>query len=289
MKFLSIITVFSGLVAAAPIVDSPVAEKIESRDALLGLGVNLNLGTSSGPLLGVAVGSSTLLAVGGTLPKVSSAGTKKTSSVAVATLAQPYSTLVKTSSLGTVATAKASSTTTTGVAATTVTSAASAAYTSLYPSSFAGPAAKGVLSLTNLPALPPVLDQTMSGVLGAVYGLMSGICSFDYKCSISVAGTIANLLVDGASYGAVTTIEAWCDHGRCYGNLEPTLTATAPFTITCTYITGTQACSGTITGMAQAIFSNGKQLEFWGWITPVGYCVDGVCTASVKAFADPMY
>lgn len=254
MKFLSIITVFSGLVAAAPIVDSPVAEKIESRDALLGLGVNLNLGTSSGPLLGVAVGSSTLLAVGGT-----------------------------------VATAKASSTTTTGVAATTVTSAASAAYTSLYPSSFAGPAAKGVLSLTNLPALPPVLDQTMSGVLGAVYGLMSGICSFDYKCSISVAGTIANLLVDGASYGAVTTIEAWCDHGRCYGNLEPTLTATAPFTITCTYITGTQACSGTITGMAQAIFSNGKQLEFWGWITPVGYCVDGVCTASVKAFADPMY
>lgn len=29
--------------------------------------------------------------------------------------------------------------------------------------------------------------------------------------------------------------------------------------------------------------------ELWGWLTPSGYCQNGVCTASIKALGDPMY
>lgn len=44
------------------------------------------------------------------------------------------------------------------------------------PSTFSAPVqGSGVLSLTNLPALPPVIDQTVSGVLGAVYGLSKSL------------------------------------------------------------------------------------------------------------------
>jgi hypothetical protein len=40
------------------------------------------------------------------------------------------------------------------------------------PSTFSAPVqGTGLLSLKNLPALPPVLDKTVSGVLGAAYGL----------------------------------------------------------------------------------------------------------------------
>jgi len=79
-------------------------------------------------------------------------------------------------------------------------------------------------------------------------------------CSITVAGSLPSLLVDGDKYGAATTLSGWCDAGRCYGTADPTVTASAPFTITCTYITGTQACSATISGATKAIFSNGNQV-----------------------------
>ncbi|KAG9193614.1 hypothetical protein G6011_03649 [Alternaria panax] len=158
------------------------------------------------------------------------------------------------------------------------------------PSSFSAPVqGSGVLSLTNLPAMPAVIDYTLSGALGAVYGLLSGVCSTDFKCTITVAGSIQSLLVDGDKYTMNSTVSAWCAEGRCYGSTEIPVTATAPFVITCDHISGTKACSATISGVAQAIFTNGKQVELWGWLTPSGYCKDGVCTASISALGDPMY
>lgn len=45
-------------------------------------------------------------------------------------------------------------------------------YATAFPSTFSAPIqGTGLLSLKNLPALPPVLDKTVSGVLGAAYGL----------------------------------------------------------------------------------------------------------------------
>jgi hypothetical protein len=40
------------------------------------------------------------------------------------------------------------------------------------PSSFSAPVqGSGILTLDNLPAMPAIIDKTLSGVLGAVYGL----------------------------------------------------------------------------------------------------------------------
>ena len=85
---------------------------------------------------------------------------------------------------------------------------------------------------------------------------VSGVCSTDFKCTITVAGSIQSLLVDGDKYTASSSISAWCDKGRCYGSADIPLTATAPFTITCDQVTGTHACSATISGAANAIFTN---------------------------------
>ena len=89
---------------------------------------------------------------------------------------------------------------------------------------------------------------------------VSGVCSTDFKCTITVAGSIQSLLVDGDKYTASSSISAWCDKGRCYGSADIPLTATAPFTITCDQVTGTHACSATISGAANAIFTNGQQV-----------------------------
>ncbi|KAI4944998.1 hypothetical protein J4E91_008343 [Alternaria rosae] len=158
------------------------------------------------------------------------------------------------------------------------------------PSSFSAPVqGHGILALDNLPALPAVIDKPLSGVLGAVYGLLSGMCNTDHKCTITVAGSLENLLVDGDKYSMNNTVSAWCAEGRCYGSANIPLTATAPFVITCDQISGHKACSATISGAARALFTNGEQVELWGWLTPAGYCKDGVCTASITALGDPMY
>jgi hypothetical protein len=40
------------------------------------------------------------------------------------------------------------------------------------PSTFSAPVqGSGILTLNNLPAMPPVIDKTLAGVLGAIYGL----------------------------------------------------------------------------------------------------------------------
>ncbi|KAH9882175.1 hypothetical protein J1614_001347, partial [Plenodomus biglobosus] len=276
MKFLALITVVNGLVAAAPVV-----EKVVARDPLLGLSLGVNLGGGSTPLIAVGAGSATVLAVGGTIPKSSSDVIMKKISTAASTMA-------KRESIGSTSPTPAPASS--RVSATVVTRSTSSGYPTVFPSSFPAPIqGQGLLTVHNLPALPPVLDQTFSGILGAFFALSSGICSLDYKCSISLAGNLPSLLVNGAELGAATTISAWCDKGHCYGAMNPTLTATSPFTITCSYLTGTQACSGTVSGAARAIFTNGEQLELWGWITPSGYCKDGICKASIDMFADPMY
>ncbi|XP_014556276.1 hypothetical protein COCVIDRAFT_38146 [Bipolaris victoriae FI3] len=186
------------------------------------------------------------------------------------------------------ATAKPSSAVATSTRTTTTTAAANPTM----PSSFSAPVqGQGILTLDNLPAMPAVIDKSLSGVLGAVYGLMSGVCSTDFKCTVTVAGSIQSLLVDGDKYATSSSVTAWCDQGRCYGTADIPLTATAPFTITCDHLTGgTSACSATISGAISAIFANGRQnLELWGWITPAGYCKDGICVASISAVGDPMY
>jgi hypothetical protein len=89
---------------------------------------------------------------------------------------------------------------------------------------------------------------------------VSGACNAQYQCNITVAGSISNLLVDGNNYTTSSSVAAWCDGGRCYGAANVPLTATAPFVITCDQLSGTQACSATISGAADAIFTNGKSL-----------------------------
>ncbi|KAI4660220.1 uncharacterized protein J4E78_004920 [Alternaria triticimaculans] len=215
--------------------------------------LGVNVGGSSSPLLGVKVSSSTLLAVDVSL----GASSVKASSVATITAAP--------------------------------TSAPATASTAL-PSTFSAPVqGQGKLTLDNLPAMPGVIDKAFSGVLGAAYGLMSGACDSSYKCNITVAGTLNNLLIDGNNYGTNTSVAAWCDGGRCYGAASAPLSATAPFIITCDQLSGTQVCSATISGAANAIFQNGESVELWGWLTPAGYCQNGVCTASITAVGDPMY
>ncbi len=183
---------------------------------------------------------------------------------------------------GTSSTAKASTATITSVPTSTPVS------QPVMPSTFSAPVqGSGVLSLENLPAMPAVIDKALSGALGAVIGLckhtaplifhlalacrllmyillVSGTCSSDFKCTITVAGSIQSLLVDGDKYSAQSSVSAWCAEGRCYGSADIPLTATAPFVITCDQISGTKACSATISGVARAIFTNGQQLGKFG-------------------------
>lgn len=66
------------------------------------------------------------------------------------------------------ATAKPSSAVATSTRTTTTTAAANPTM----PSSFSAPVqGQGILTLDNLPAMPAVIDKSLSGVLGAVYGL----------------------------------------------------------------------------------------------------------------------
>jgi hypothetical protein len=89
---------------------------------------------------------------------------------------------------------------------------------------------------------------------------VSGACDASYRCNITVAGTLNNLLVDGSNYGTNTSVVAWCDGGRCYGTASAPVTATAPFVITCDQLSGTQVCSATISGAANALFQNGRSV-----------------------------
>lgn len=56
------------------------------------------------------------------------------------------------------------------------------------------------------------------------------------------------------------SVAAWCHEGRCYGATDIDTSGTAPLVITCDQVTGSEACTGTIYGAADVIFSNGKQL-----------------------------
>ncbi|KAH7094517.1 hypothetical protein FB567DRAFT_542956 [Paraphoma chrysanthemicola] len=247
MKVLAILSALCALIIAVPVAEPNNARAVASskpsttvaRTSTAPL-VGVNLGGSSPPLLGVNLGSSTLLAVN----LNSKTTTAKSSSVTATTVKA-----ASTTKLPTITSAPSPST---------------ATYPTALPSSFSAPVqGQGVLSLENLPALPAKIDKTFSGVLGTVYGLMSGTCNAQYLCSITVAGSITNLLVDGNNYTASTSVTAWCDAGRCYGSTNVPATATLPFVITCDQLTGTQACSATISGAARAIFTNGQQVVSW--------------------------
>ncbi|KAG9186802.1 hypothetical protein G6011_09910 [Alternaria panax] len=247
----AVVAVTSKTSSAVAVVSSKASSTVVTTSTTAPL-LGVNVGGSSSPLLGVQMSSSTLLAV--------AVGSGSTSAVTTAS---------------TITAAPTASATTASTA---------------LPSTFSSPVqGKGVLSLNNLPAMPAVIDKTFSGVLGAAYGLMSGTCDSSYRCNFTIAGSISNLLIDGNNYQTASSVAAWCDAGRCYGAATVPLTATAPFIITCDQFSGTQACSATISGAANAIFTNGKSLELWGWATPAGYCQNGVCTASITAVGDPMY
>jgi hypothetical protein len=67
---------------------------------------------------------------------------------------------------------KPSVTTKTTSGAVVTSSSVVSSYPSSMPSSFPDPVqGSGALTLKNLPALPPVLDKTVSGAIGIVYGL----------------------------------------------------------------------------------------------------------------------
>jgi hypothetical protein len=90
--------------------------------------------------------------------------------------------------------------------------------------------------------------------------IVSGMCNTDHKCTITVAGSLENLLVDGDKYSTQSSVTAWCAEGRCYGSADIPLTASAPFVITCDQISGHKACSATISGLARTLFTNGEQV-----------------------------
>ncbi|KAL6706177.1 hypothetical protein ACN47E_006093 [Coniothyrium glycines] len=295
-KYLLLIAILSNLVAAAVMLDhiaaraatstikSSTSIKASTVPASAGSLLGVNIGGSSSPLLGVNLGSSTLIAINLSTPK----STPKSSPTMMATstvssLKAPSASL-QSSKLSTMSSVVRLST------ITTMSSRSMTSYPTALPSTFSAPVqGQGILSLNNLPAMPPVIDSTFAFVLGTAYALMSGTCNAQYQCTITVAGSIQNLLVDGNNYATQSSVAAWCDGGRCYGSADVPVTATAPFIITCDQLTNTQACSATISGAATAIFQNGRQVELWGWITPAGYCQNGVCTASIKAIGDPMY
>ncbi|KAI4907634.1 uncharacterized protein J4E92_011035 [Alternaria infectoria] len=279
MKLFATITFFSALAAAAPVLDARATTTAKTSSALK---------TSSAAAV---VKSSSVVAVV-TAKSSSAAVVSKASSSAVVSKASSSAIVSKVSSAASsVITSKASSAaaTTTGTApllgvnvggssspllgvkvssstllavdvslgassakassVATITAAptsAPATASTALPSTFSAPVqGQGKLTLDNLPAMPGVIDKAFSGVLGAAYGL---------------TGTISNLLVDGNNYGTNTSVAAWCDGGRCYGAASAPLSATAPFIITCDQLSGTQVCSATISGAANAIFQNGQSV-----------------------------
>ncbi|CAN9196775.1 unnamed protein product [Alternaria alternata] len=311
MKLLATFTLFGALVAAAPVADpiearatTSSAVKTSSAAATIKTSSAIAAVTSKTSSAAAVVSSKASSVVVVASSKASSVGvvaSSKASSVVVAVSSKASSAVVTTSTAAPLvgvnvggsssplvgvklssstllAVVVGSGSTSTTAAASTITAAptgtAATASTAL-PSTFSAPVqGQGVLSLNNLPAMPAVIDKTFSGVLGAAYGL---------------TGSISNLLVDGNNYQTANSVAAWCDGGRCYGAATVPVTATAPFIITCDQLSGTQACSATISGAANAIFTNGQSVELWGWATPSGYCQNGVCTASITAVGDPMY
>ncbi|OJD35325.1 p-type atpase [Diplodia corticola] len=153
-------------------------------------------------------------------------------------------------------------------------------------------------AVSNPIALPSDVNSIPDAVVNAVQGILSGTCGIDWKCNVTLSGTIENLLVDGDKYTGQASVAAWCHEGRCYGASNMDTSGSAPLVITCDQVSGSKACTGTIGAAANVIFSNGKQLvtdscalvkELWGWMTPSGYCSDGTCYASLNALGDPMY
>ncbi|RYN94949.1 hypothetical protein AA0120_g4036 [Alternaria tenuissima] len=315
MKLLATFTLFGALVAAAPVAD-PIEARATTSSAVKTSSAAATIKTSSAVAAVTSKTSSAAAVVSSKASSVVVVASSKASSVVVAISSKASSAVVTTSTaaplLGVnvggsssplvgvklssstlLAVVVGSGSTSTTAAASKITAAptgtAATASTAL-PSTFSAPVqGQGVLSLNNLPAMPGVIDKTFSGVLGAAYGLMSGACDSSYRCNITVAGSISNLLVDGNNYQTASSVAAWCDGGRCYGAATVPVTATAPFIITCDQLSGTQACSATISGAANAIFTNGQSVQLWGWATPAGYCQNGVCTASITAVGDPMY
>ncbi|CAN9146016.1 unnamed protein product [Alternaria sp. RS040] len=315
MKLLATFTLFGALVAAAPVAD-PIEARATTSSAVKTSSAAATIKTSSAIAAVTSKTSSAAAVVSSKASSVVVVASSKASSVVVAVSSKASSAVVTTSTAAPLvgvnvggsssplvgvklssstllAVVVGSGSTSTTAAASTITAAptgtAATASTAL-PSTFSAPVqGQGVLSLNNLPAMPAVIDKTFSGVLGAAYGLMSGTCDSSYRCNITVAGSISNLLVDGNNYQTASSVAAWCDGGRCYGAATVPVTATAPFIITCDQLSGTQACSATISGAANAIFTNGQSVELWGWATPSGYCQNGVCTASITAVGDPMY
>ncbi|KKY13830.1 hypothetical protein UCDDS831_g08655 [Diplodia seriata] len=91
---------------------------------------------------------------------------------------------------------------------------------------------------------------------------VSGTCGLDWKCNVTLSGTIEDLLVDGDKYTGQASIAGWCHEGRCYGATNVDTAGTAPLVVTCDQVSGggSKACTGTIGAAANVIFSNGKQL-----------------------------
>ncbi|KAL0257971.1 hypothetical protein SLS55_007139 [Diplodia seriata] len=111
-------------------------------------------------------------------------------------------------------------------------------------------------------SLPSDINTAPDAVVNAAQGILSGTCGLDWKCNVTLSGTIEDLLVDGDKYTGQASVAGWCHEGRCYGAANVDTAGTAPLVVTCDQVSGgaSKACTGTIGAAANVIFSNGKQL-----------------------------
>ncbi|KAI5360381.1 hypothetical protein Slin15195_G083050 [Septoria linicola] len=131
------------------------------------------------------------------------------------------------------------------------------------------------------------------GTVSSVVGLpapLQATCDAKYqKCTVTVSGTIENMLCDGKNFTGKASISAWMKDGRAYGSAELAglMPAPLPYNIECNLTT--EVCLGTVAGNVTQVFDNGKQVALWGWLTPQGSCKEGVCIGSLTACGDPGY
>jgi hypothetical protein len=173
MKFLAIVSILCGLAMTAPLAEPLVNRAVASAKssstlkisinsastAARGATLGVNVDGSSSPLLGVGAGSATIIAV-----KVGSSVKATSLSIKGSTVA---SIVISAKSTSTAASSTPALVTSISVAPTST-----LANPTGLPSTISAPVqGQGALSLNNLPAMPAVIDKTISSVLGSVYGL----------------------------------------------------------------------------------------------------------------------
>ncbi|KXS95772.1 hypothetical protein AC578_1736 [Pseudocercospora eumusae] len=140
-------------------------------------------------------------------------------------------------------------------------------------------------------ALTPVANAvsgTVGAVVGSVPALIESQCNSQFsKCNVTVSGQIENLLTDGKNFAGRASVAGWVKDGHAYGGIQLAGKAPLPFNIKCDAVAN--VCLGTLSGNVTQVFTNGKDIALWGWLTPSGHCDNGTCYGSITALGDPAY